>query len=390
MARSVFVFVVFYLSLIVPVSWAGGGLRVFYTYEKDVLGGILQDFGAVAGEAVEAEFRAQHDIKQQLLSIENPAEYPDAIIIPSDHIGIHSYVKYSLIDPRLFNVKLNARVLASGTSDGGLYGIPLIQGNHLMLFYNKRLVSAPALDWKSLLAQKTELDAKGIDTIAWNYNEPYYFLPFLGAFGGWPLAQGKVELNTPAMAGALDFYNQLKEVRKAGCDSACARLLFKDNKLAYMISGVWDGVSFHQALGNDLGLTAIPMAGDKKMVPPFSTHLIAFPNNSLDSDRRNKLIQLVNYLQSPDVQRRLWDQAGAIPVEPAAFEYAQKNAKSYLQQALVLMADTKAVPSDESMSLIWDALGKGMTLRREGSVDGATAANYMQRMAERHIRHVKR
>lgn len=378
------------LTCLIPsLGWAGDGLRVFYTYEHEKLGKILQEFGANTNIAIRPEFRAQHDLKPELLAMEL-AELPDAIIMPADHVGIHHYVKYSPVEPSLFAAKLPERVWGSALSDGHFYGVPLIQGNHLMLYYNKGLIAEPARDWQVMAAQKAELEAKGLIAIAWNYNEPYYFLPFLGAFGGWPLSDGKVELNTPAMVNALEFYYKIKDLRLQDCLSACARTLFKTGKLAYMISGVWDGIGFHQALGDNLGLAPIPAAGDKKIRPPFSTHLIAFPNNSLTGKQRAALIQLVNYLQSPAIQRRLWDQTGAIPVELGAFDYAQQNAKGYLKQALALMVDTKAVPADQSMSVLWDALGRGLTRHRTGLADAPAAAAYMQSLAERHVRSIKR
>lgn len=378
------------IGLTPSLAGAGDALRVFYTYEQEHLGKILQEFGTSSKIAIQPDFRAQHDLKPELLAIEL-ADLPDAIIMPADHVGIHDYVKYSPVEPSLFAAKLPERVWSSALSDGRFYGVPLIQGNHLMLYYNKSITPEPARDWQVMATQKAELEAKGLIAIAWNYDEPYYFLPFLGAFGGWPLNNGKVELNTPAMVNALDFYFKIKDLRLQDCLSACARTLFKTGKLAYMISGVWDGIGFHQALGDNLGLAPIPAAGNKKILSPFSSHLIAFPNNSLSSAKRAKLIQLVDYLQSPAIQRRLWDQTGAIPVELGSFDYAQQNAKGYLKQSLDLMVDTKAVPADQSMSVLWDAIGRGLSRHRSGvAADAQAAAAYMQSLAERHIRSIKR
>lgn len=387
---SIIVFIAVTLVNLYPrASWADDSLHVVYSYEHEILGKILQNFGSGAKVNVEPDFRAQTDLKLNMLAVEL-SELPDAIIMPADHVGIHTYVKYSVIDPALFSAKLPERVWASAFSDGNLYGVPLIQGNHLMLFYNKSLIKKPAANWQAMQLQDAELKAKGLVTIAWNYDEPYYFLPFLGAFGGWPLNNGKVELNTPAMIAALDFYSRIKKMRHPDCPSACARTLFKTGKTAYVISGVWDGIGFQQALGDNLGLAAIPRAGDKTILSPFSTHLIAFPNDSLHGKKRAQLIQLVDYLQSPAIQRQLWQQTGAIPVEPGAFDYAEKNAKGYLQQTLALLADTKAVPADQSMSVVWDAMSKGMARHRAGLASAEEAALYMQSLADRYIRSMQR
>lgn len=370
---------------------AGTELHIIYTYNHEYIGRSLRDFGASAGIPIKVEFSDQGDLKTNSLKLMELNTAPDAVVIPADHVGLYRFIKYSEVDPHLFKATIPKRIWDVGMSDGKIYGAPLIQGNHLMLYYNKSLVKEPARDWKTMFAQKTEFDAKGITTIAWSYAEAFWFLPFLGAYGGWPITDGKVELNTPAMAAALDAYKELytKHLPYPDCSSECALDLFKSGKLAYTINGEWAGANLFKALGDNLGVSAIPMAQDKKMVSAFSTYVIAFPNNSLNGPKRAALIQLVNYLQSPKVQQQIWEQSRAIPVEATAFTYAQKNAQGYLQKTLELMVDTKPLPADQAMTFIWDAITKGTARHREGNADSKAAALYMQQLAERNIRNAK-
>ena len=367
-------------------------LHIIYTYAKDNFGQILSEFGQQQGVKIKSEFKEQNDLKSSMMGLMEANTAPDAIIMPSDHVGLHGFIRYSEIDRQLFPAAISERIWGSGFSDGKLYGVPLIQGNHLMLFYNKSLIKEPAADWTAMLAHKSELEAKGLSTIAWSFDEAYWFLPFLGAYGGWPLNNGKVELNTPAMAAALDFYKslRLKSLPYPDCSYQCAVDLFKSGKVAYTINGDWIGKEFQQALGDNLGVSAIPSAEGKKMLPTFSTHVIAFPNNSLTGPKRATLIALANYLQDAKIQRHIWDLSGAIPVEESAFAYAQANAQGYLKKTIELMADTKPLPADKEMTFIWDAIGKGYLRHREGALDGNAAARYMQQLAERHIRNAQR
>ena len=367
-------------------------LHIIYTYAKDNFGQVLQEFGQQQGIKIKSEFKEQNDLKSSMMGLMEANTAPDAIIMPSDHVGLHSFIRYSEIDRKLFPAAIPERIWNSGFSDGKLYGVPLIQGNHLMLFYNKGLIKEPAANWEDMLKHKAELEAKGLATIAWSFDEAYWFLPFLAAYGGWPLNNGKVELNTPAMAAALDFYKglRLKSLPYPDCSYQCAVDLFKTGKVAYTINGDWIGKEFHQALGDNLGVSAIPSAEGKTMIPTFSTHVIAFPGDSLNGAKRASLIALANYLQSAKVQRQIWDLSGAIPVEESAFNYAQGNAQGYLKKTIELMANTKPMPADKEMTFIWDAIGKGYWRHREGALDGAAAARYMQQLAERHIRNAQR
>ncbi len=380
------------MLLFAQIARADDGLSIIYTYAKDPFGVILAEFAQREGIPVKSEFREQNELKSSIMGMMEQNATPDAIIMPADHTGLHSFIKYSEINPADFPANIPMRVWASTYSDGKSYGIPLIQGNHLMLFYNKKLVPEPATDWEAMFTQRAALKAKGVSPIAWSFDEMYWFLPFLGAYGGWPLTDGKVQLNTPEMAAALDFYRKLRsrELPYPGCSYQCAVDLFKKGDVAYTINGDWVGKEFYDTLGDNLGVSAIPAADGRTMVPTFSSHVLSFPNHSLTGSKRAQLLKLANYLQSPQVQKQYWLTMGAIPVEQAAFDHAQKNARGYLKKTIELMAETRPLPADKEMTFIWDAMGKGFVRHREGALDGPAAAKYMQQLAERHIRNAQR
>ena len=89
------------------------------------------------------------------------------------------------------------------------------------------------------------------------------------------------------------------------------------------------------------------------------------------------------------MQRKLWDQAQAIPVEPSAFKYAKDNASGYMKTVLELMADTKPIPAERNMSMVWNAMSKGMIRYNDGLLEAEATADYMQQLAERNARAVQ-
>ncbi len=367
-------------------------LHVIYTYSKELIGELLAAFARENHLQLKAEFKEQNALKAEILGMVEQNKTPDAIIMPADHVGLHGFVHYSLLNTQMFHTALPERLWDSARSDGQIYGVPLLQGNHLMLYYNKSLVSKAATSWQELLEQKTQLQAKGISAIAWSYEEAYWFLPFLGGYGGWPLVDGKVQLNTPAMEAAITFYKGLydQQIPYPDCSYQCAVNLFKAGKVAYTINGDWIGSEFESALGDKLGVSAIPAAEGHKLIPTFSTHVLAFPNNSLEGPKRAQLLALANYLQSEKVQQALWQKGGAIPVNPAALAKAKANATGYRVQMLALMEDTRSLPADQQMTFIWDVIGKGFIRYREGALSAPAAAQYMQKLAERYIRNAQR
>jgi ABC-type glycerol-3-phosphate transport system substrate-binding protein len=356
------------------------------------LSAILRDFGKESGVKINVEFRNQGDFKSGMMEMMEMKAAPDAILMPADHAGMHRLLKYSPMDPHWFSAKIADRVWQSGVSDGVLYGAPVTQGNHLVLFYNKKLVQKPAADWAGLFAQQKQLAQQGVATIAWSYDEPYWLLPFLGAYGGWPITDGKVSLNTPAMTSALTFYKTLREknLPYPNCSYEQSVELFKTGKVAYTINGEWVSKAFVEALGDDLGVAPLPSVDGKKLLPTFSTYILAVPNEGLSGPKRAALIQFVNYLQSPKVQRQIWEVVGAIPVENSAFAHAQQAASGHMKPLLELMLQTRSLPSDEAISFIWDAIGKGFIRYREGAMTAQESAEFMQQMAVRNIRNAQR
>jgi maltose-binding protein MalE len=364
-------------------------LRVVYSYNKTLIDVLIKGFEQEQKIAVQAEHLNVEDMKTGLLSMMELSP-PDVIILPSDQVGLYSFANYSEIEPKIFKTKFFEPVLKCGISDGKLYGVPLMQGNHLFLYYNKSLVDTPAQDWQTLRAQKSKFDAQRISTIAWPFNEPYYLLPFISAFGNWPLTDGTIQLNSSAMVDALKFYRETRLViHSPSCDLGCTETLFKDGKLAYAIGGTWDLKDFAIALGDKLGVNALPKINGKKIVSPFSAYVMAFPNQGLSGEKRAQLIKFVDYLQSPAVQRKLWDQFQAIPVEPSAFVYARENASGYMKTVLELMADTKPISADQEMSSVWNAMSKGMVRYNDGLMEAEATAEYMQQLAERNVRAIK-
>ena len=331
-------------------------LTVVYTYAEDSFGEVLQAFARENGVSIQAEFKKQGELKSSIMGMMELDTTPDAIVMPADHIGLYAFIKYSPVNPNDFPARISPRIWFSSASDGTHYGVPLIQGNHLMLYYNKKWINTPAADWEDMFAQQAQLKSKGVATITWSYDEPYWFLPFLGAYGGWPLNKGKAELHTPAMVAALDFYKNLRTRE------------------------------FYKVLGDDLGVSVIPRAEGKKIVPTFTSHVLAFPNNGLNGSKKTQLMNLAHYLHSPKVQQQLWERTGAMPVEASALNYVQRHARGYLKNTIELMADTKPLPTEKEMTFIWDAIGKGWLRHREGALDAPATAKYMQQLAERHIR----
>ena len=197
---------------------------------------------------------------------------PDLVYGPSDAIGI--YVATETIRP--LEPLLRPAELADFDSaglvhyHGHLYQVADKIGNHLALVYNKDLVPIPPETDSQLIAVAQNVQGRSgyvagsprIYGLAWNYTEPFFFIPFLTGFGGWVFAPDGVTptLDTPAMVQALKFVQRLRDVYHIvpkEADYIVADALFKEGKAAMLINGDWSWAGYLDK-GIHLGVAPLP------------------------------------------------------------------------------------------------------------------------------------
>jgi maltose-binding protein MalE len=316
---------------------------------------------------------------------------PDIILVPSDFLGIHHELNLTALDPSWNDPELAPSALQTTLVAGKQYGVPVIQGNHLMLFYNKLIVSKPARNWETLHSQQAKLAEQQVKTIGWNYNEMYWFIPFLGAFDGWPIEGENVTLNTEAMREALRFYQNLSEqgLIPKECGYSCAQKEFIAGKFAYSINGDWAYSDFKQALGDKLGVTLLPKIGNKNLVSMSSSFALAFPGMQPQSQTAIILKQLARYFQSAEQQALIYDRYRLLPVNQRIFAQIKASAEGDDKVILSQLALARAMPNAPAMAIIWEAIYKGYKRFMEHGYSADRAAEYMQRLADTEIAKLK-
>ncbi len=141
----------------------------------------------------------------------------------------------------------NMLMTKPGVWQNRLYALPWFLDTRV-IYYNKSLLdragcSIPS-NWEQLLSvcQKINALGKGISGFGANSNEPHRlykkFLPFVWTAGGSIVMDGHVNLDTPPVLKALEFYQQLTisgrvETQKNLEDA------FYDGKIGVVISGGW-------------------------------------------------------------------------------------------------------------------------------------------------------
>jgi len=123
---------------------AEADIKFVFTHEGSKFSKLIDEFSAREGIKIERVWEAQGDLRLSLLELIERGNAPDVVLIPGDHIGLHKLMNYSAIPLELRTENISDNIWQSATSDGQIYGAPIMQGNHLMLYYNKRYITEPA------------------------------------------------------------------------------------------------------------------------------------------------------------------------------------------------------------------------------------------------------
>ncbi|TAA47098.1 sugar ABC transporter substrate-binding protein [Corallincola spongiicola] len=349
---------------------------------------VVENFTKETGVTVNITPFAPAKVKGELLLGAASGLTPDVVLVPSDFLGLHNELKLTALNSEWNDPALDESARQTTVIAGRQYGVPIIQGNHLMMFYNKKYIPQPAASWKQLAAQQKELKQRAVKAIGWNYGEMYWFVPFLGAFDGWPMDSDKVTLNTPAMIKALNFYRSLSDqgLVPKGCNYDCAQGQFLSGEYAYSINGDWAYSDFKKELGDSLGVALLPTIDGKPLKPMSSSFVLAFPRMQEKSETAEKLQALARFFQQAENQRYIYEQYRLLPVNDTVFSQIRDNAKGDEKVILEQLALTKAMPSEPAMAITWEALAKGYKRFMDHGYSAEKAAAYMQSLADRELK----
>lgn len=386
MIRALLLFVL--LSVCAPVALAE---RIVLWHNQDTpepLASILADFTRDTGISVEAAWIVERDFKALLLRHREEKTLPDVMMVPADYLGLDKDLRFSEVSRHGLNSDLMPKALASAFFEGRELAVPVMWGNHLMLFWNRSLVERPARSFAEMTAQAPSLRARGIKVLALSYSEMYWLVPFFGAFGGWPVDDsGAPTLDTRAVQQGLQFYADLATTglvdRK--CTHECIAERFARGEFAYAIGGDWMIRDLKARLGNRFGIAVLPRIGERDLVPMFSSHVLAFPGRSLSGSKQAALLRFARYMQSEAVQQR-WARARMFPVNARVFNRLAVSPDADTRAALAQMQLARAMPNCRGMAFAWVGMARGFALLQKGRSPAEAAASmqtWAKKMAQR-------
>ncbi len=357
-------------------------------------------------EKVLADYEAQHpDIKVSLVHYDTEnlrSQYqnaalaeggPDLVYGPSDQVGPFSVLKIIRPMDEFLPGEDWGRFLGAAldTLDGHVWSLPDQVGNHLNLLYNTEAVKAPPEtfdQWVEIAKAAMTAQPDGrVDRygLAFEFNEPFWLVPFLTAYGGWVMDdQNRPTLDTPAMVKALTFVNDLREKYKVvprECNYQLMDTMFKTGKAAMIVNGPWSFGDYRKA-GVPFALARIPRAtpGGPWAAPMIGTKGYSV-NVNLDKAKEGAIRDLLHYLTSEKVTARFATELAILPSVRAAYDLPGIKNDALLQASLEQWKVGRQMPVVPEMRAIWDAMRPNMQSVMNGSKSPQDAARDMQKDA---------
>lgn len=327
---------------------------------------------------------------------------PDLVYGPSDNVGPFSVLgiaqRLDQLVPKDSLAKFHPA--SFDTLDGHLYALADQLGNHLTLVYNRKLLDHAPADLTALEqeAKRLTVDENGDGKperygLVFDTSEPFWLVPFLGAFGGWVMdAQHRPTLDSPAMANALAYLVRLKNelgVVPRECDRQLADTMFREGKAAMILNGPWSWQGYRQT-GIEVALGRIPAdAATGRWATPMVGSKGYSVNAKIPAAKLPHVLDLLYYLTSA----RITADYAKLLILPSRLEALEGPAvanEPLLAASRAQYDVGRRMPVIPEMRAVWDAMRPSMQLAMNGKLDPQDAAAQMQRDAVEKIASMKR
>ncbi|MEH6534359.1 MAG: extracellular solute-binding protein [Photobacterium frigidiphilum] len=367
-------------------------ISIWYSHQSSrFVEGLVLRFEQETGKQVSlAQFKPSN-IKAELLLGAQYGGLPDLALVPSDFLGLHQQMRLKPISEQLLSTDLSEGALKTAKVDNVYWGVPVIQGNHLMLFYNKKFVDKPVTSWQDLTKISKQYRDDNLIPIGWNYTDMYFFMPFLFAFNGHPLDGDAITLDTPEMVEALNYYQQLSDQKVVDnrCNYNCSQQRLIKGEEAYAINGDWAYQDLKDEMGDDFGVALLPTLNSKPMYSMKSTFVFILPDKlAKTSEEENTIDAFLTFIQREDNQKWGYQNHHLLPVHQALFQQVVSQAKGDELVLLQQLQRAKPMSSETNMAIVWAAMEKGYQRFKNG-LSAKESARYMQKVADKQSKRLR-
>jgi arabinogalactan oligomer/maltooligosaccharide transport system substrate-binding protein len=327
---------------------------------------LAADYSAASGGKVSIEVvnKETEVLREDFITSSLAGNPPDLLWTVNDHAG--PFVEAGIIQPVTKFAGLTSKYATSALAAVQLgkdyWGVPVSNGNHLMLYYNKKIIDKAPENTNELIAVAGELNKKGIIPLVWNQTEPFWLVPWLGGFRGKVFAADGVTptLDTPAMVGALQLLHDLKyryKVYPLESNYDTSDTLFKEGKAAMIINGDWTLGAYKAAFGDNLGIARIPMVSSTRVWPaPYTSGKFLMIPVDVTGAKLEAVKGFIEFATNKANQLELVKKLARLPANREALADPLVTQDPYLRGSAQQMLVGTPMPTVVEMRANWDAM----------------------------------
>lgn len=344
---------------------------------------------------IDALYRETEELRNLFVIASVGGQGPEIIFGPADNVGVLAVTETI----RSIDEVMPAHYLAEFTAEGIVswedrrWMLADQLGNHLAFVYNKAFFDRAPETTDELVEELQRITTgRGRDAIyglAWNYREPFFFIPFLTGFGGWVMDdEGNPTLDNPATVEAIRFVLDLRDryqVIPAEADYDVAEALFMEGRAAAIINGPWAWAGYERA-GIDFGIAPLPRVSETGQ---WSAPMVAAKGYSVNVNVTDEMLPHVRdvlvYLTNAEMQIEMAQRLATIPTVTSVRQSAAVRENPLLQASLAAVEKGRPMPVAPQMRQIWDGMRGPYQLIMNGAVTPEDGARRMQRDVEKRI-----
>lgn len=356
-----------------------------FQYVQSLITGYTQAHQNVTINLVQ---KSTDNLRTDFLTAALAGQAPEFLWTVNDHAG--PFTAAGVIQPvdKLFDLtKYVDSAVAAVKLNGQTWGVPISNGNHLMLLYNKTLVPNPPQTTDDLIKIGQQLTKGDTYGLVFNQVEPFWLVPWLGGFGGKVFADdGKTPtLNTPQMQQTLQFLYDLKykyKILPKESDYAAMDTLFKTGKAAMIINGDWSLGEYQKLMGANLGVARIPqVSATGKWPAPYTSGKFFMISKDAAGDKLSVVKDFIVWATDKDNQLTMVKQLTRLPALKTALADPLITSDPILKGSADQMTVGTPMPTQVEMRAVWDAMKPEMNAVLANTETPADAIAKMQQAA---------
>jgi arabinogalactan oligomer/maltooligosaccharide transport system substrate-binding protein len=320
-----------------------------------------------------------------------PESAPELVWTVADHVGpFTSAGVIQELDGKVDTAGYEEGALAAVQADGTTWGIPISNGNQLMLYYNKSLIGdEPPADTDELIALATENTGDGSFGLVFNETESFWLTPWLAGFGTSVFEEDGTtpNLDTPEMQAALEFLYDLKyteAVMPGEADYTIASDLFTSGDAAMIVNGDWELGNYGDQLGDDLGVAPLPTVTSTGLDPaPYTAGAFYMVPSAIEGDTLTVVLDFISWSTNTENQIQMVEELRRLPANLEALEDPIVTDDPLLAGAAEAVQKGTPQPTNVEMRCVFDAMNTAIReVLGAGNDDFASVTADMQAAAE--------